>query len=90
MVLSETRRVVAGLTLFRVLRESLWLGECLGVTVAGRTPRLRLPPAPVVPDPGAEGEEHVPHRRLVGPGATVLAPSTASDRSVLLSSRGGA
>src|SRR3970040_1346648 len=26
----------AGLTLLRVLREGLWLGTCLGVTLAGR------------------------------------------------------
>ena len=35
-VLSETRPVRAGLTLIRVLREGLWLDECLGGTVCHR------------------------------------------------------
>jgi hypothetical protein len=47
MVLSETRLLEAGLTLTRVLRERLELGECLGMTVAGQTTARRLPPAPV-------------------------------------------
>jgi hypothetical protein len=47
MVLSETRSPRIGLTLFRVLRKGLWLGEYLGgLRVAGRTPKMRLPPAP--------------------------------------------
>jgi len=33
MVLSETRPQRIGLTLFRVLRKGLWLGEYLGETV---------------------------------------------------------
>jgi hypothetical protein len=39
----------AGLTLTRVLRGGLELGECLGMTVAGQTTKRRLPPAPVGP-----------------------------------------
>jgi hypothetical protein len=36
-----------GLTLLRDLRKGLWLGETLGgPAAAGRTPELRLPPAP--------------------------------------------
>ena len=52
MVLSETRPK-AGLTLLRVLRGSLQLGECLGETEAGPTTCLRLPPAPSSGDSGA-------------------------------------
>jgi hypothetical protein len=40
----------SGLSGLRV-RPGLELGECLGMTVAGRTTQLRLPPAPGVPDP---------------------------------------
>jgi hypothetical protein len=38
MVLSETRLLRASLTLNRVLREGLELGECLGMTWPGRRP----------------------------------------------------
>jgi hypothetical protein len=35
MVLSETHASRRGLTLIRVMRRSLWLGECLGRLMAG-------------------------------------------------------
>src|SRR5436309_11307949 len=76
----------AGLTLLRVLRGGLGLGEYLGRLRAGRTKCLRLPLAPVVRDPGARGEGTVPHQPGP-PGPLRLAASTASDRSVRLASK---
>ena len=49
--------ILAGLTLLRVLRGGLPLGECLGGLPAGRTTCSRLPLAPLVPDPGATARE---------------------------------
>jgi len=62
----------AGLTLVRVLRGGLELGECLGGLLAGRTDCSRLPPAPSsrILEPPARGTP--PHRRLGDPGASAL------------------
>ena len=85
IVLSETRPE-AGLTLLRVLRGGLELGECLGGTVSRANGLLETAPRTVVRGSGATSEGTVPHQ---GPAnsPTVLAASIASDRSVLLASR---
>ena len=43
----------AGLTLIRVLREGLWLDECLGLTVGRANDLVETAPRTLVPDPGA-------------------------------------
>ena len=70
----------AGLTLVRVLRGGLELGECLGVTAGRANGSLETAPRTLVPDPGAVGEEQAPHRRLGDPGASALGSSAWSDR----------
>jgi hypothetical protein len=57
MVLSETR-LEAGLMLFRVLREGLWLRECLGVTAGRANAVNETVSRTLVPDPGAVGENN--------------------------------
>ena len=74
-----------GLTLLRVLRKGLWLGEYLSLQ-AGRTPKMRLPPAPAsgslepddreTNDPAGSGRE-TPAR------VSALAPLAASHRTGL-------
>jgi len=51
-----------GLSLIRVLREGLWLDECLGVTVSRANDLLETAPRTLVPDPGADAEGNAPHR----------------------------
>ena len=51
---------VAGLSLIRVLREGLWLDECLGVTVSRANDLLETAPRTLVPDPGAVAEGNAP------------------------------
>lgn len=50
----------AGLTLFRVLRGSLRLGKCLGVTVCRAKDSLETAPRTLVPDRGADGRGQRP------------------------------
>ena len=71
MVLSETR-LEAGLMLFRVLREGLWLRECLGVTAGRANAANETVSRTLAPDPGAAGENNVPRRHLVVPGLARL------------------
>jgi len=71
MVLSETR-LEAGLMLFRVLREGLWLRECLGVTAGRANAAGETVSRTLVPDPGAVGENNAPRRHLVDPGLARL------------------
>ncbi len=52
MVLSETRHG-AGLTLLRVQRGGLELGECLGVTAGRANGPVETAPRTIVPDRGA-------------------------------------
>jgi hypothetical protein len=59
MVLSETR-LKAGLTLLRVLRGGLGLGECLGETGGRAYDWHETAPRTVVRDPGAAGERPSP------------------------------
>ena len=61
MVLSETRRG-AGLTLLRVLRGGLELGECLGETVSRAYDLLETAPRTVVRGSGVEAAGTVPHQ----------------------------
>jgi len=63
MVLSETRPREAGLTLVRVLRGGLGLGECLGGLRGRANELLETAPRTRVPDPGAAGEGTSPHLR---------------------------
>jgi len=77
----------AGLSLIRVLREGLWLGECLGVTVSRANDLVETGPRTLVPDPGAVAEGNVPTAALPNPGASALASSASLDRSALLFSR---
>lgn len=71
MVLSETRPE-AGLMLFRVLREGLWLRECLGVTAGRANAADETGSRTLAPDPGAAGENNAPRRHLVAPGLARL------------------
>lgn len=71
MVLSETR-LEAGLMLFRVLREGLWLRECLDVTAGRANAANETASRTLVPDPGATGENNAPRRHLVVPGLARL------------------
>jgi len=70
MVLSETQLDEgAGLTLFRVQRGCLRLGECLGMTEGRANDFVETVPHTLVPESRAAGEnDGVPHR-LVSPGA---------------------
>jgi hypothetical protein len=77
----------AGLSLIRVLREGLWLDECLGVTVSRANDLVETGPRTLVPDPGAVAEGSVPTAGLLNPGASALASSASLDRSALLFSR---
>src|SRR2546426_1728927 len=69
----------AGLTLFRVLRGGLELGECLGRLRAGRTSISRLPLAPSSRILSAAARELHPHRRLESPAASALTSFSATD-----------
>src|SRR5207244_13620900 len=62
-VLSETRHG-AGLTLLRVLRRGLELGECLGVTARRADSYYRDCPPHPRPGTGSRRREATPHRRL--------------------------
>jgi len=55
--------VWAGLTLVRVLRGGLELGECLGGLRGRANELLETAPRTRVPDPGALGGRTLPHRR---------------------------
>jgi len=55
MVLSETRHA-AGLTLLRVLRGGLELGECLGLTAGRANGLLETAPRTLVPDHESRSE----------------------------------
>jgi hypothetical protein len=85
MVLSETRSGTIGLTLLRVLRKGLWLGEYLSLR-AGRTPEMRLAPAPASGFLEPDHRETERSRRLgsVTPArVTALAPLVGSHRTGL-------
>ena len=58
-VLSETRHA-AGLTLLRVLRGGLELGEYLGLTAGRANGLLETAPRTLVPDPESRSEGAVP------------------------------
>jgi hypothetical protein len=77
----------AGLSLIRVLREGLWLDECLGVTVSRANDSLETAPRTRVPESGAVAEGNAPTAALLDPGASALASSASLDRSALLFSR---
>ena len=59
MVPSETRHA-AGLTLLRVLRGGLELGECLDLTAGRANGLLETAPLTLVPDPESRSEGTVP------------------------------
>jgi len=66
MVLSETRHG-AGLTLLRVLRRGLELGECLGLTADRANENCETVLRTLVPVPGAAAEGKRPRRGLAVP-----------------------
>ena len=68
MVLSETRLSKPAVTLTRVLRGGLGLGECLGGLWPGRRKRRDFPPHPVSRIEGAAARGPHPHRRLLESG----------------------
>ena len=59
----------AGLTLFRVLREGLWLGECLGMTEDRADDLVETASRTLVPDLEVDGEWNAPYHGLANPGA---------------------
>lgn len=59
-------------------------------TVGRANVQLETAPRTSIPDSGAASEGNAPHRSLVDPGLSWLAPSASLDRSVLLSSTAGA
>jgi hypothetical protein len=86
MVLSETRPE-AGLTLLRVLRGGLGLGECLGGTASRANDLLETAPRTGVRGFGSHWRGDRPAPGHSNARAMALAAPTGSDRRAFLSSR---
>jgi hypothetical protein len=77
---------MTGLTLIRVLRKGLWLGEYLGALLCRANEQPETASRTRVPNPGADGERHDPSVAAVF-GRAMLARSVGLDRNGLRVSR---
>jgi hypothetical protein len=73
-----------GLTLIRVLRKGLWLGEYLGGLLCRANEMPETASRTHVPNAGADGERHDPTGASVPGRVTALASLVVLGRSVLL------